>query len=490
MLNKRRLGLFFGVALLALLVVSAGAQEEVLFSEDFSDNAADWRVEINQQTPVVAALLRESYVIEADLLDREIWFTVPGANDFARAPFFTDPYEYQIEFSGLDSNNGTGCAMLVFDITEGLAQHREFLFCESGAWALADQTEAYLATGIHPSGSIGIFSGGRHTMALRVTERDYTLIVEGAEIVTIPSLGPIGGTIGFGVGRLGADTDYMYGVFDNIIVRAYEAPGTVDAVSALLGTPSRGGGAAPVATAQPAVPAVVTSTLVPTPTLPRETAVAQVYMTATAQAQSARSGSARPTADFAGTATASAAAQAADQQATVDALDTAATATAQARESGSSGRFLTFPSRASGFSVDYPEDWLPPVELDNGSVIMLNDIAALDVDWRDELRRGQYVVAVLVIDLNTDIRDLGIVGWTIGIVGTIYEGEDYTFPIELELNGISAAYSDVGSDGVPRLIALELDRSTLGIVQGYTRPGDMDDFAPTLERIAGSIELD
>lgn len=195
----------------------------VPFRDHFYDNRAGWEISLTGNA--VTSLIRDGlYTIVAAVTDQfEYWIVAPGFENWSLAPIFDEPYE--VEFRVLDvqaSSGGYGLAIL-FDVQQGYKPHKRLFLNSDGTWQLFRWTgvRELLGEGVLEGGPINLADRRSHVIKLRVETDQYTVFVDDNQVLQIPSVDPILGTVGFGVAKGPAITgDRITIRFDDLVVRS------------------------------------------------------------------------------------------------------------------------------------------------------------------------------------------------------------------------------------------------------------------------------
>ncbi len=195
----------------------------VPFRDHFYDNRAGWEISLTGNA--VTSLIRDGlYTIVASVTDQfEYWIVAPGFENWSLAPIFDEPYE--VEFRVLDvqaSSGGYGLAIL-FDVQQGYKPHKRLFLNSDGTWQLFRWTgvRELLGEGVLEGGPINLADRRSHVIKLRVETDQYTVFVDDNQVLQIPSVDPILGTVGFGVAKGPAITgDRITIRFDDLVVRS------------------------------------------------------------------------------------------------------------------------------------------------------------------------------------------------------------------------------------------------------------------------------
>lgn len=197
-------------------------EENVLFYEDFSDNATDWdTIDIDIS---YSRIIGDKYVIVFTADEYNGWVVQPGSSDWSKAPIFTEPYEVSVEVSNVATTSGDYCLLMDFDARETSVAFRRFRICSNDNWAFYDfQNESLttIAEGTAPT-DIDLLDAATHVLSVSVTNTDYTFSIDGNVIATTASIGPIDGSVRFGLIRSNQEYTVLKAEFDNLMVRSIE----------------------------------------------------------------------------------------------------------------------------------------------------------------------------------------------------------------------------------------------------------------------------
>ncbi|MBZ0278682.1 MAG: SUMF1/EgtB/PvdO family nonheme iron enzyme, partial [Anaerolineae bacterium] len=195
----------------------------ILYQDHFDDNQYRWEMEAFDST--ITSVIRDgTLTIQAHVTDLfEYWVTAPGFGNWSYAPIFEEPYEAEFRIlSAEGTRDGLGIALL-FDVNPGYEPYKRLIINDNGTWELYRWTgiRELLAAGTFSGGAIRFFDHHFHIIRLQIRTDRYVLIIDDAEVASMPSFGPISGTVGLGVARGNARTgDDITVRFDDLIVRS------------------------------------------------------------------------------------------------------------------------------------------------------------------------------------------------------------------------------------------------------------------------------
>ncbi|KAB2866606.1 MAG: hypothetical protein F9K46_01965 [Anaerolineae bacterium] len=109
-------------------------------------------------------------------------------------------------------------------MTQGYETFKRLFIRNDGTWQLYRWSgrRELLGEGQLEGGAVNFEDGRVHEIALRVDEVGYTLSVDRQVKVSIPSVDPINGSIGFGMDSGGVSDGLLYAEFDNVKVYSLE----------------------------------------------------------------------------------------------------------------------------------------------------------------------------------------------------------------------------------------------------------------------------
>jgi hypothetical protein len=198
-------------------------ESNILFQDDFSDNAASWEEasDVTLSSLVYDGVYQVRYSPSSDLT---YWVIAPGYSDWSQAPVMNNPYELHFEVFNVYSSSPTYAIAVLFDVTQGYETFKRLFIRNDGTWQLyrwSGQREL-LGEGKLEGGAVNFEDGRVHEVVLRVDEANYTLSVDGEIKISISRIDPINGSIGFGMDSGGALDGLLYAEFDNLKVYSLE----------------------------------------------------------------------------------------------------------------------------------------------------------------------------------------------------------------------------------------------------------------------------
>jgi hypothetical protein len=199
----------------------------ILFRDHFYDNRVGWEESLSGYS-VVSVIQNGLYTLDSVMTrDFEYWVIAPGFEDWSLAPVFTEPYEVEFRVLDVQSTSGGYGVAVLFDVQENYEPHKRLFINDDGTWQLYRWSGVLelLAEGTLEGGAIDFADRRSHVITLRVDTEQYTLFVDGKDVLHIPGFDPIRGTVGFGVARGSANTgDRIVIRFDDLIVRGLVEP--------------------------------------------------------------------------------------------------------------------------------------------------------------------------------------------------------------------------------------------------------------------------
>lgn len=222
--------------------------ETVLYSENFDAPTPDWpdMQDTYSSGDISGTLVDGRYQMNwKESIDDAsgVFLSVLELNPDT-APFFDQPFEYEVEVSNaqLGNENSKGiCFSLYFDLESDFSSWRNAKFCTNGSdfqavhfqhfvredktiWVLSSSTD-----NLPDIRDADISHGQTRRLGIRVERDRYTFLIDGVPTQSIPSNGPISGTIGFGLqGNYENTVENLYVEIDNIVVRQLEPGPAVD----------------------------------------------------------------------------------------------------------------------------------------------------------------------------------------------------------------------------------------------------------------------
>lgn len=224
--------------------------DTILYSENFDAPTPDWpdTEDAYSVGSVSAKLINGHYQMTWSENEEDdkggVYLSVLELNP-DNAPYFSEPYEYEVEVnnaqSGIDDSKGI-CFYLYFDLASDFSAWKSAIFCTNGSnfhavhfkhyvredntiWVLSSSTD-----NLPDPRDADISHGQTRRLGIRVEQDRYTFLIDGVPTQSIPSDGPLGGTIGFGVSGFAPNTlEDIYIEVDNVIVRKLDNAGVTAA---------------------------------------------------------------------------------------------------------------------------------------------------------------------------------------------------------------------------------------------------------------------
>lgn len=221
--------------------------DNVLLSENFDAKPKAW---VDEENPFSDGTMSRSY-IDGRINMKWIELADDPGSVFTSAfrfygedtPIFKDPYEFELEVSNAqkDVADSKGiCFALYFDVLPDFSSWRRAVFCTNGSdfqavhfahYAQVDQTVWTLSSSTDNLPDIrdaDISHGQALRLGIRVEQDRYTFLIDGQPTQSIPSDGPINGTVGFGLEGFYSNAPENLTVdIDNIIVRKLDSTDTI-----------------------------------------------------------------------------------------------------------------------------------------------------------------------------------------------------------------------------------------------------------------------
>lgn len=221
--------------------------DKILLSENFDTQPSAWE---DVESPSAEGTLSRKYINgriqmrwDENIDDAGFRSTSAFKLYGEDAPIYTEPYEFELDISNAQNEiaNSKGiCFSLLFDILPDFSSWRRVEFCTNGTDFHAVHFSHYMDKDdtIHVLSSstdnlpdirdADISHGQTRRLGIRVEPDRYTFLIDGVPTQSIPSDGPIGGTIGFGLqGYYENTVENLYAEIDNIVVRQIEPAQTV-----------------------------------------------------------------------------------------------------------------------------------------------------------------------------------------------------------------------------------------------------------------------
>lgn len=194
--------------------------DNILLIDTLEDNRLDWEL-ANGSYGVQDSISNGALTMQVTVSNNwEYWVTAPGYSNWATAPVFTEPYEFEFTVDVSAPSGGYGIVIL-FDVQQGYEPYKRLIVNDDGTWQLFrwSGVRELLAQGTVSNGNLTLDDGNTHIITLQIETDQYRLLIDGTEAASMPSFDPINGTIGVGAARGSARTGEQFIVrFDQLSV--------------------------------------------------------------------------------------------------------------------------------------------------------------------------------------------------------------------------------------------------------------------------------
>lgn len=202
------------------LIGEEGSGHKILYSDDFSDNDADWET---ANDPTLAVTLIENGVMHIEytpFTPGSGWVVAPGFTDRSKAPIFSDDFVIEVEFSNFKSSNNNGMVGVMFYEQDQYQGFYQFTISTNGIWTYTiNNTEGY-STPQYILVEEFDLTKGTHILQVIVHNNEYSFIVDDVFIGTQIEANPLfdDGTIGLAAYSFLGEIATIEIDFDNLVV--------------------------------------------------------------------------------------------------------------------------------------------------------------------------------------------------------------------------------------------------------------------------------